>query len=147
YQAMVNGEAMFWSLKGQIDEAAAEAEVHAGERAVDGLKDGIELRDLRFAYGDLQVLDGLSLTIPAHRLTALIGPSGSGKSTILDLVTGLRRPDSGEVFIDDVPLAGIDLASWRGLIGYVPQEVFLFHDTVRRNVTLGDASIDDERVV
>src|SRR5690606_15952074 len=69
------------------------------------------------------------------------------KSTILDLVTGLRRPDSGEVLVDGIPLDEIDLKSWRELIGYVPQDVFLFHDTVRRNLTLGDASISDDRVV
>src|SRR5690606_19200877 len=94
YQSMVNGEAMFWSLKSQIDDATEAAEVHTGTRRVEGLSESIELRDVRFAYGDLQVLDGLSLVVPAHQLTALIGQSGSGKSTILDLVTGLRRPDA-----------------------------------------------------
>src|SRR5690606_1605316 len=73
--------------------------------------------------------------------------SGSGKSTILDLVTGLQRPDAGEVLVDGVPLTDLDIKSWRELIGYVPQDVFLFHDSVRRNITLGDDSIADERVV
>src|SRR5690606_4443737 len=59
---------------------------------------------------------------------------------------GLQRPTSGEVYIDGVPLAELDLKSWREHIGYVPQDVFLFHDTVHRNVTLGDESISGERV-
>ena len=101
---------------------------------------------MRFRYDDLVVLDDLSLRVEAGRMTALIGPSGSGKTTILDLVTGLRRPESGEIFIDGSPLEELDLTAWRKLIGYVPQEVFLFHDTVRRNITLGDESITDARV-
>ncbi len=147
YQSMVNGESMFWSLKSQIDEATAAAEVHTGSRPVTGLHEGVELRDVTFSYGDLRVLDGINLFIPARRLTALIGPSGSGKSTILDLVIGLRRPDSGEVHIDGIPLSELDLRSWRELIGYVPQDVFLFHDSVRRNITLGDETISDDRVL
>ena len=146
YQVAVNGVSAFWSLLGQIEEARDAEERHEGSRASIPLEVAVELRSVSFAYGDLAVLHELCLRVPANQMTALIGESGSGKSTILDLIIGLRRPDEGEVFIDGVPLAEIDLRAWRRQIGYVPQDVFLFHDTVRRNVTLGDESISDERV-
>ncbi|MEE9606962.1 MAG: ATP-binding cassette domain-containing protein, partial [Myxococcota bacterium] len=72
--------------------------------------------------------------------------SGSGKTTIADLISGLVQPDTGGVFVDGVPLDEIDLRLWRSTIGYVPQEMFLFHDTVLMNVTLGDPSQRPEDV-
>lgn len=147
YQQMVNGEGTFWALRQQIEDAEAAAERHSGTRIPTELNDCIELREVVFSYGEFRVLDSLDLRIPARKITALIGESGSGKSTIIDLITGLHRPSSGDVHVDGVKLAEIDLKSWRRLIGYVPQDVFLFHDTVRRNLTLGDASIGDERLL
>lgn len=146
YQVMSVGESAFWSLRGEIDRATEAAEDHGGERRPRGLEEGLELSNVSFAYGDHQVLRDLSLRVPAGSFVALIGPSGSGKTTILDLVTGLRRPDKGQILVDGTPLDELDLRAWRRLIGYVPQEVFLFHDTVRQNVTLGDESIDDQQV-
>jgi ATP-binding cassette subfamily C protein len=70
-----------------------------------------------------------------------VGPSGSGKTTIIDLVIGLLRPESGEIRIDGVPFDTIDLRAWRRMVGYVPQETVLLHDTVLHNVTLGDPAI------
>jgi len=147
YQHMANGESSFWSLRNEIDTARDAEERHPGTTQPRDLTDAIELRDVRFSYGELNVLDGFSVRIPAKRMTALVGASGSGKTTILDLITGLHRPSSGDVYLDGVPLGEIHLKAWRRLIGYVPQDVFLFHDTVRRNVTLGDDSIPDERVI
>ncbi len=146
YQVMTTGEGAFWQLRDQIEAAEREAEAHTGDKGIDGLRDRIELKQVDFAYDDLQVLDGLDMVIPAGRMTALLGQSGSGKTTILDLITGLQRPQAGEVFVDGIALGELDLTAWRSRIGYVPQEVFLFHDTIRRNITLGDESIDDARV-
>jgi ATP-binding cassette subfamily C protein len=81
------------------------------------------------------------LTIPAGRVTALHGPSGSGKTTIADLVAGLVHPHSGSVLVDGVPLVEIDLEAWRRQIGYVPQDMFLLHESVADNVSLGDPAI------
>jgi ATP-binding cassette subfamily C protein len=80
-------------------------------------------------------------------VATLIGPSGAGKTTIADLLVGLHEPDSGAVLIDGVPLAEIDLARWRGKIGYIPQENILFNDTVLENITLGDPSISEEQAI
>jgi ATP-binding cassette subfamily C protein len=76
----------------------------------------------------------------------LTGPSGAGKTTIADLILGLYQPDEGQVLVDDVPLREIDLASWRSRVGYVPQELVLFHDSIFANVALGDRRIGKAEV-
>ncbi len=93
------------------------------------------LRRVRFAYRpDRELFGEVNLVIPALRTAALFGPSGAGKSTIADLLMGLLQPESGEIEVDGRPLSSADLPAWRLGIGYVPQEVFLFHDTVRANL-------------
>lgn len=79
-------------------------------------------------------LDRIDLVLPARQVTALCGRSGAGKSTLADLALGLLPPDSGRVLVDGAPLTGDSLPAWRASIGYVPQETFLFHDTVRANL-------------
>ena len=85
----------------------------------------------------------VSLTIPADRLTVLMGPSGVGKTTIADLLLGLYQPQGGRILLDGVPLDEIDLEAWRGMVGYVPQELVLFHDSVLANLTLGDPALGE----
>ncbi len=141
-QKMATGESAYWSLRHTIDEAHAARETTGG-RAAPPLTDSIRFTDLHFAYDGREVLQGVTLDIPAGRLTTLIGASGSGKTTLVDLVCGLTRPASGEVWIDGMALGEIDLKSWRRQIGYVPQENVLLHDTVRANITLNDPVLDD----
>jgi ATP-binding cassette subfamily C protein len=76
----------------------------------------------------------------------LTGPSGSGKTTVSDLLIGFRTPDSGQVLIDDRPLHEFALREWRTMIGYVPQELVLFHDSVFSNIALGDPKIGEIEV-
>jgi ATP-binding cassette subfamily B protein len=97
----------------------------------------IELRDLSFRYGDEQVLDGVSLTIPAGRTVAIVGRTGSGKSTLLSLLARLHDPPAASVFVDGVDVREMPLATLRGAIGFVPQEPFLFSDTIAANVAFG----------
>ncbi|MDD3651223.1 ABC transporter ATP-binding protein [Immundisolibacter sp.] len=149
YQNMVSTEGAYWLLKNAIDDARAAAEPPSGGVAP-GLTRGIELRGLRFAYGERVVLDGVDLTIPAGRLTTLIGPSGAGKTTLVDIVIGLLSPQAGEVLVDGVPLPALDRRAWRRMIGYVPQDTLLLHDSVLANVTLGDPALtraDAERAL
>ena len=72
-----------------------------------------------------------------RKYIAVAGNIGAGKSTLVDLITGLASPQDGSILIDGVELATVDLLRWRRMIGYVPQETLLLHDSVRNNVTLG----------
>ena len=67
-------------------------------------------------------------------VTALLGPNGAGKSTLADVLTGLLKPDTGKLRIDDTEASGPERLRWRHSVAYVPQEVFLFHDTIRNNL-------------
>lgn len=142
YQEMLINESAYWSLQETLQAAKAEREEIGGSPAP-GLKQAIRLENVGFAYDDHRVLQNVSLSFPKGRIITLVGPSGSGKTTLVDLVTGLLRPLQGEVWIDDVPLAQINLKSWRRMIGYIPQETILLHDTVLNNITLGDPGLSE----
>ena len=81
----------------------------------------IALRDVSFSYGVRNVLDHVSMVLPAGKFIAIVGASGVGKTTVADLIIGLLRPQSGDVWIDDLPMRDADIRTWRGMIGYVPQ--------------------------
>jgi len=117
-----------------------------GRQNVD-LKKEILFDNVTLAYGEENILSDFTNNIPAKKITIIFGPSGSGKSTLMDNVLGLLSPKKGDVYIDGVSLSDIDINQWRNKIGYVPQETFLFHDTIMKNVTLGDASITQESVI
>ena len=106
----------------------------------------IEFRDLVFSYGDTPVLKHVSATIEAGQTVALVGVTGSGKSTLISLLARLHDPPKGSVFIDGVDVREIPLATLRSAIGFVPQEPFLFSDTLADNVAFGlDAQSDASR--
>ncbi len=108
------------------------------------LQHEIRLRNVSFSHPGKQVLDDVTFTIPVGAITVLTGPSGAGKTTVIDLITGLIRPDSGRITINGDALENIDLKAWRRMIGYVPQELILLSGTVRDNIRLGmDVSDDD----
>ena len=140
YKGLVSCEAPFEHVQGLIEDAKAEEEPIKGHE-VPSLADSLRLENVSFAYEEERILNGINLAIPAGNLVCLAGPSGSGKTTLMDLVCGLVQPQEGEVIVDGVPLSEINLRRWRRRIGYVPQELILFHDTLFANVTLGDDRI------
>src|SRR5262249_40577431 len=145
HQTAVVGESAYFALQNMIRGARDQAEHSSGTRSP-SLERGIRLDDVAFAYQDKEpVLRGLTLEIPAGTSTALPGLSGVGKTTVVDLIIGLLRPQHGAVRIDGVPLQELDLHAWRRMIGYVPQDALLLHDSVLHNVSLGDPSIDAAR--
>jgi ATP-binding cassette subfamily C protein len=146
YQDAVVLESAYWSLQDTIKNAEANREVLTGNRPVIFEKE-IRLDGVSFSYKDREVFREEALTFTKGKFTAIVGPSGAGKTTIVDLVTGLLRPQRGEIWIDDQPLAAIDLKSWRRMIGYVPQETILLHDSILVNVTLGDQRISEEDAI
>ncbi len=99
----------------------------------------IEFRGVSFAYPgtERRVLDGLDFVAEAGATVALVGPTGSGKSTIIALLTRLYDPTSGEVLLDGTPLTRFDPAELRRRIGLVPQDAFLFSETIEANIALG----------
>jgi ABC-type multidrug transport system fused ATPase/permease subunit len=104
------------------------------------LKDGLALRNVRFAYneGSDAALRGVSLAIPVGKWFCIMGPSGSGKSTLLHLLSRLYDPQAGQISVDGTPLAKISFDSLRRHMALIPQEAQIFTGTVRDNITYGD---------
>jgi ATP-binding cassette subfamily B protein len=107
----------------------------------------IEFRNLNFAYpGGPPVLQNINLTIPAGSSLAIVGPTGSGKSTLVGLIPRLHDAPTGEVLIDHEPIRHFTLSELRKGIGYIPQETFLFSDTIRQNIAFGRPDASPEQV-
>lgn len=110
------------------------------------LRQNVRFDDVSFAYlrrADKPAVSGLNLRIDAGKTTAIVGASGSGKSTVADLLTGLMLPMSGRIVIDGEPLTANTAAAWRRKIGYVPQDTFLFHDSIRANLLWAQAEASE----
>ena len=109
----------------------------------------IEFKNVSFTYPDtnIQALNNLSFTLRKGETMAIIGKTGSGKSTILDLIGRLYDVTSGEIKIDGTPLEDLNLRSLRDHIGYVPQDAFLFSDTIKNNIMFGKEDATDEEVI
>ena len=109
----------------------------------------LEFRDVVFHYegpNSERALDGVSLTIPVRKVTAIVGASGSGKTTMLKLLLGFYRPTQGEVLLDGRPLGQYSESCWRRDCGVVMQEATIFADTIVRNIGVVDEQPDMERV-
>lgn len=111
----------------------------------------VEMRDIRFSYtgSDIEVIKGISLTIRAGQHIAIVGENGAGKSTLIRILAGLYRPNSGQVLLDGVDLAGIEVTSWHRHLAVLSQE-FLKYEfaTAAENIYLGDVEQprDDQRI-
>jgi ABC-type multidrug transport system fused ATPase/permease subunit len=105
----------------------------------------LAVREVDFAYDDVDVLHDVSFTVEAGRTIALVGPTGSGKSTLTTVLVRLVDPRSGDVVLDGVDLRSVARGGVAGAAAVVPQQTFLFDDTVRGNVTLG-LDVPDEQV-
>jgi ATP-binding cassette subfamily B multidrug efflux pump len=126
-----------------IDDRAADPAL-AAENVLEG---EIEFRNLSFSYGDTPVLRNISLRIPAHSSLAIVGPTGSGKSTIVNLIPRLFEAPEGSLLIDGRPIREYPLAVLRRNIGMVPQETFLFSETIRENIAFGAPQAGVEEIL
>jgi subfamily B ATP-binding cassette protein MsbA len=112
------------------------------------IRGDVELHDVRFEYkAGVEVLKGIDLSTPAGRSVALVGPSGSGKSTLISLVATFIRPTSGTILVDGRDLASIPLDDYRRHIGIVPQDSFLFAESIYANIALGNPRATREEVL
>ncbi|MEG3658250.1 ABC transporter ATP-binding protein [Arenibacter palladensis] len=113
------------------------------------IKGKIEFKNVTFTYEDTNItaLNNISFTINKGETVAILGKTGSGKSTILDLIARLYDIDSGEILIDDVPIKELNLQSLRQSIGAVPQDAFLFSDTIKNNIKFGKENSTDEEII
>jgi len=145
-QRCIQSYDQYRSLNRLLETSESARETWSG-RATPDLRREITFEQVTFGYREQPILKELNLRIPTGAITALIGQSGVGKSTIVDLLVGLYQPQSGAIRVDGVDLSEIDIALWRQDIGYIPQEVLLFHDTIRHNVTLYEEGISDDAVM
>ena len=115
---------------------------------VSALRGEVEFRDLTFSYDGKPVLQHVDLKVPAGSTVAIVGPTGSGKSTLVSLIPRLFEAPPGTLFVDGHDVRRIPLAVLRAAVGFVPQETFLFSDTVRENVAFGlrATNVDEDEV-
>lgn len=108
----------------------------------------IEFRDVSFTYPDtgIKALKNISFSVQPGESIAIIGTTGSGKSTISNLISRLFDVKDGQILIDDRPIAEYNVQALRSQIGYVPQDVFLFSDTIRNNISFGLDEIETDRI-
>jgi ATP-binding cassette subfamily B protein len=131
----------------QLAERADAWKQPSGNLSFAGFANEICLRNVSFAYPERgTVLRDLSVSFPKGKTVAIVGESGAGKTTLIDMIMGFYEPDSGGVFVDDIPLARLDIHSFRRRVGYVPQDAALFNATVRDNVRLGKEDATDEEI-
>lgn len=144
YQGLVNHLPAFARVQEMQTRCEAAAEPAPQTTETIELRQAIRLEHVSFAYEKTPVIHGLDLTVRAGECVAIVGPSGAGKSTVADLMIGLIRPTEGRILVDGVPLGPERIKAWRDQIGYVPQDSFLFHDTVRANLLWARPEASDE---
>jgi ATP-binding cassette, subfamily B, multidrug efflux pump len=127
--------------------ATSEQVARSSQLEARGLLGEIEFRNLNFAYNGTAVLNDINLRIPAGSSLAIVGPTGSGKTTLVNLIPRIYDAAPGAVLIDGRPIREFPLDFLRRQIGFVPQETFLFSDTIRENIAYGVSKEDGEATV
>ncbi len=133
------------NIHSQVDE-----ETNIGDKlSVLPQKRDIEVKDVKFSYSGAErdyALDEVSITIPEHKVTALVGESGCGKTTLIKLLQGFYTPNSGSITVGGVALSAINPHLWRRTTGSVMQENYIFSDTIAKNIALCTDEVDVERL-
>lgn len=126
-----------------------ESNIVSEKELVRDIKGRVEFKNVTFIYPDtgIKALKNISFTINPGESLAIIGTTGSGKSTVSNLISRLYDVRDGQILIDDIPIAHYELNSLRSQIGYVPQDVFLFSDSIFNNIAFGIKSPDESKVM
>ena len=106
-----------------------------GTVQLDSFKDSIVMEQVSYSYGDIEALHNTNFRINKNCTIAIVGESGAGKSTFVDLITGVLKPTSGKIMFDGIDYSNIDLFSLRNLIGYVAQDIAVFNDSIKNNIS------------
>ncbi len=123
------------------------AEPDADRHDVPESVDSITFDDVRFSYdGETDVLHGVDFEVERGEFVAFVGQSGAGKSTVVALLSRLREPTGGEIRANGVPIGGMDVAEWREHVAVVSQDPYVFDDTLRYNLTIGDRAATQEEL-
>jgi subfamily B ATP-binding cassette protein MsbA len=131
-------------ILGETREDAADV----SKQPVENVAGTIEMRDVWFEYTPgVSVLKDINLIAPAGGSIALVGPSGAGKSTLISLVAAFHQPTRGEIFVDGKPLGDLRLHDYRSHLGIVPQDSFLFAESIYDNIALGNPKATREQVL
>ncbi|TYT20292.1 ABC transporter ATP-binding protein, partial [Dictyoglomus thermophilum] len=134
------------SLK-RVTEIMEMAKEEEGEITINKLREGISFVNVSFSYdGKNKVLENINLDIKVGEKVAIVGPNGSGKTTLIRLLLRMYKPLEGKIFIDGIDLDKIKLSSLREKIGIVSQNIFLFNDTVRNNISYANPNISDNEI-
>ena len=132
-----------YSLKEESDKAKEST----GTRSIESLNESIQIKDLTFSYNNSEaILSNISVFINKGDMIAIVGPSGSGKSTLIDLIMGFQNAHKGSILIDNQDLKTIDLHSWREVIGYIPQQPFLFNASLKDNLIWAKENASNEEI-
>lgn len=137
-----NTELVYLSLNKQL------STIKDGEKELSTFARSISLDHVYFSHKERSVtIKDVSITLEKGKTTAIVGPSGAGKTTIVDLLLRLFDPDKGEIRVDGVNLREYKLSSWLSKIGFVSQDTFILHDTIRNNITFGLDRFSNEEVI
>ena len=150
-QSLITQYQMFKVSMARLSEVQRKENEQQGakEMQIDKFSHEILFSEVSFKYeGSFSpnIFEGLSISFPANKMTAIVGNSGSGKTTLLKLIMGFYYPQKGKIIIDETPLNEIDINSWRNCCGVVLQDGKIFSGTIADNITLGSEIIDEKKI-
>jgi ABC-type bacteriocin/lantibiotic exporter with double-glycine peptidase domain len=141
---LLNGyNASLDSIKFYINKNKLKCDAIKNKKPINKFEDKLAFKNVSFAYGKKNVLKNFSLIVTKNDRVEIIGKSGSGKSTLVDLITGLKKPTSGSIFLDKKNIYNLNL---KNILSYVPQEAFFFNDSLLNNILMQRTNYTKENV-